>query len=153
MIVIGITSAVRGVEGFERMVRRDDLEATVGELDFLVLLTPYTAETRGIVSAKILAAMKPTAFLVNLARGGIVDEDALLAALRDKRLAGAALDVFATEPLPDGHPFWAMDNVIVTPHLGGFHDQYAEEALPTVVDNFRKFLGGDIAHMVNVVKR
>ena len=153
MKVIGITSAVRGVEGFDRMVRRDDLESVLGELDFLVLLTPYTPETRGIVGAKVLAAMKPSAFLVNLARGGIVDEDALLAALRSRRLAGAALDVFAEEPLPDGHVFWGMDNVIVTPHLGGFHDQYAQEALPTVVDNFRKFLSGDVAHMANVVKR
>jgi phosphoglycerate dehydrogenase-like enzyme len=153
MKVIGITSAMRGVEGFDRMVRRDDLEATVGELDFLVLLTPYTAETRGIVGAKVLAAMKPSAFLVNLARGGIVDEEALLRALSEKRLAGAALDVFAEEPLPGDHPFWSMDNVIVTPHLGGFHDQYAEQALPTVVDNFRKFLAGDMAHMANLVKR
>ena len=153
MKVIGITSAVRRVEGFDRMVRRDDLESVVGELDFLVLLTPYTRETHGIVGASVLAAMKPSAFLVNLARGGIVDEDALVRALREKRLAGAALDVFATEPLPEGHPLWSMDNVIVTPHLGGFHDQYAEQALPTVVDNFRKFLAGDIDGMANIVKR
>jgi D-2-hydroxyacid dehydrogenase (NADP+) len=153
MNVIGITSAVRGVEGFDRMVRRDDLESVVGELDFLVLLTPYTRETHGIVGERVLAAMKPSAFLVNLARGGIVDEDALERALREKRLAGAALDVFATEPLPESHPFWSMDNVIVTPHLGGFHDQYAEEALPTVVNNFRKFLAGDIDSMANIVRR
>jgi phosphoglycerate dehydrogenase-like enzyme len=153
MKVIGITSAVRGVEGIDRMVRRDDLDSVVGELDFLVLLTPYTAETRGIVGEKVIGAMKPSAFLVNLARGGIVDEEALVGALRDKRLAGAALDVFATEPLPEDHPFWSMDNVIVTPHLGGFHDQYAEEALPTVVENFRKFLAGDLDNMKNVVKR
>jgi phosphoglycerate dehydrogenase-like enzyme len=153
MKVIGITSAVRGVEGFDRMVRRDDLESAVGELDFLVLLTPYTPETHGIVGEKVLAAMKPGAFLVNLARGGIVEEDALVRALREKRLAGAALDVFATEPLPQDHPLWSMDNVIVTPHLGGFHDQYAEQALPTVIENFRKFLSGDTAGMTNVVKR
>lgn len=153
MTVVGITSSVRGMEGFDRMVHRDELERTVGGLDFLVLLTPYTPETHGIVDAKVLAAMKPSAFLVNLARGGIVDEDALVRALREKRLAGAALDVFASEPLPADHPLWSMDNVIVTPHLGGFHDQYAEEALPTVMENFRKFLAGDTAHMINVVKR
>jgi phosphoglycerate dehydrogenase-like enzyme len=153
MTVVGISSAPRSVEGFDHMVHKDKIEPAVRDLDFLVLLTPYTAETHGIVGAKVLAAMKPTAFLVNLARGGIVDEEALVRALRDKRLAGAALDVFATEPLPEDHPFWSMDNVIVTPHLGGFHDQYAEEALPTVVDNFRKFLSGDVNNMVNVVKR
>ena len=153
MTVIGITSSPRSMEGFDRMVRRDELEKTARDLDFLVLLTPYTRETHGIVGARVLAAMKPSAYLVNLARGGIVDEDALVRALRDRKLAGAALDVFATEPLPEDHPLWSMDNVIVTPHLGGFHDQYAEEALPTVVENFRKFLAGDTAHMINVVKR
>jgi phosphoglycerate dehydrogenase-like enzyme len=153
MRVVGITSAVRRMEGFDRMVHRDELEAAVRELDFLVLLTPYTPETQGIVGARVLGAMKPSAFLVNLARGGIVDEEALIRALRERRLAGAALDVFATEPLPEDHPLWGMDNVIVTPHLGGFHDQYAEQALPTVVENFRKFLSGDTAHMLNVVKR
>jgi phosphoglycerate dehydrogenase-like enzyme len=153
MRVVGITSSVRSVEGFDRMVHRDDLESAVRDLDFLVLLTPYTPETHGIVGERVLAAMRPSAFLLNLARGGIVDEEALLNALREKRLAGAALDVFATEPLPEDHPFWSMDNVIVTPHLGGFHDQYAEEALPTVVENFRKFLAGDLDNMKNVVKR
>jgi phosphoglycerate dehydrogenase-like enzyme len=153
MTVVGITSAPRAMEGFDRMVHRDDLESAVRDLDFLVLLTPYTPETHGIVGERVLAAMRPSAFLLNLARGGIVDEEALLNALREKRLAGAALDVFATEPLPEDHPFWSMDNVIVTPHLGGFHDQYAEEALPTVVENFRKFLAGDLDKMKNVVKR
>ncbi|HZF18384.1 MAG TPA: D-2-hydroxyacid dehydrogenase [Burkholderiales bacterium] len=153
MRVVGITSSVRSMEGFDRMVHRDEIGTAVRELDFLVLLTPYTAETRGIVGEKVIGAMKPSAFLVNLARGGIVDEDALVSALREGRLAGAALDVFATEPLPEDHPLWSMDNVIVTPHLGGFHDQYAEEALPTVVENFRKFLAGELDNMKNVVKR
>lgn len=153
MRVVGITSSVRSMGGFDRMVHRDEIATAVRELDFLVLLTPFTAETRGIVGEKVIRAMKPSAFLVNLARGGIVDEDALVSALRENRLAGAALDVFATEPLPEGHPLWSMDNVIVTPHLGGFHDQYAEEALPTVVENFRKFLAGDLDNMKNVVKR
>jgi len=153
MTVVGISSAPRSMEGFDRMVHRDELEKTVRGLDFLVLLTPYTPQTHGIVGARVLAAMKPSAYLVNLARGGIVDEEALVRALRENRLAGAALDVFANEPLPEDHPFWSMDKVIVTPHLGGFHDQYAEEALPTLVENFRRFLAGDIEHMVNVVKR
>ena len=153
MSVIGITSTPRSMEGFDRMVHREELERAVRDLDFLVLLTPYTPETHGIIDARVLAAMKPSAYLVNLARGGIVDEDALIRALERGEIAGAALDVFATEPLPEDHPLWSMDNVIVTPHLGGFHDQYAEQALPTVVENFRKFLAGDTAGMVNVVKR
>ena len=153
MTVVGITSANREVPGFDRIYARGELEQAVRELDFLILLTPYTTETRGIVSAKVIAAMKPTSFLINLARGGIVDENALARALKEGKLAGAALDVFVTEPLPQDHPFWAMENVIVTPHLGGFHDQYAEQALPTVEGNLRKFLAGDTQSMINVVRR
>jgi phosphoglycerate dehydrogenase-like enzyme len=141
------------MEGFDRMVPREELERTVPGLDFLVLLTPYTPETHGIVNARVLAAMKPSAFLVNLARGGIVDEEALGRALRERKITGAALDVFGTEPLPAEHPFWSMENVIVTPHLGGFHDQYAAQALPTVEENLRRFLAGDVKNMINVVKR
>jgi len=152
MAVVGITSAPRAMEGFDRMVGREELARAARDLDFLVLLTPYTPETHGIVNAEVLGAMKPSAFLVNLARGGIVDEKALAHALREKKIAGAALDVFAQEPLPAEHAFWSMDNVIVTPHLGGFHDEYAEQALPTVVDNFREFLAGDAKSMINVVK-
>jgi phosphoglycerate dehydrogenase-like enzyme len=133
-------------------VRREELARAVRDLDFLVLLTPYTPQTQGIVNAEVLGAMKPSAFVVNLARGGIVDEKALLGALREKKIAGAALDVFAQEPLPAEHPFWSMDNVIVTPHLGGFHDEYAEQALPTVEENVGKYLAGDLKNMINVVK-
>lgn len=153
MNVIGITSTKREVAGFDRMVGRDQLEEAVRELDYLILLTPYTPETRNIVNAKILAAMKPSSFLINLARGGVVDEDALVAALKEGRIAGAALDVFVKEPLPEDHPFWDMGNVIITPHLGGFHDQYPEQALPTIEENMRKFLAGDTKNMINVVKR
>ncbi|OFZ85933.1 MAG: hypothetical protein A2V78_02100 [Betaproteobacteria bacterium RBG_16_64_18] len=153
MSVVGITSAKREVAGFDRMVGRDQLEEAVRELDYVLLLTPYTPQTCGIVNAKILAAMKPTSFLINLARGGVVDEPALIEALKGRRIAGAALDVFAEEPLPADHPFWNMENVIVTPHLGGFHDQYAEQALPTVEENVRRFLAGDTENMINVVRR
>ncbi len=153
MTVVGITSARREVPGIDRMFLRDELEQAVKGLDFLVVLTPYTPETRGILGAKVFAAMKPRSVLVNLARGGVVDEAALLDALKEGRIAGAALDVFATEPLPQDHPFWTMENVIVTPHLGGFHDQYPEQALPTVEENVRRFLAGDIDNMINVVKR
>lgn len=152
MTVVGITAVKREVAGFDRMYGRAELEQAVRDLDYLILLTPYTPETRNIVGASVLAAMKPTSYLINLARGGIVDEDALIKALKDGKIAGAALDVFATEPLPEDHAFWAMENVIVTPHLGGFHDQYAEQALPTVEENLRRFLAGDIKNMINVVE-
>jgi D-2-hydroxyacid dehydrogenase (NADP+) len=96
--------------------------------------------------------MKPTAYLVNLARGGVVDEQALLAVLERGGIAGAALDVFVEEPLPADHPFWALKNVIITPHQGGFCDVYPDLALPTVETNMRCFLAGDRKRMINVIK-
>jgi D-2-hydroxyacid dehydrogenase (NADP+) len=154
MRVVGISSAPgRRVEGFDEMRASDDLAAAVRDADHLILLTPYSAGTRNAVDARVLGAMKPSAFLVNLARGGVVDEDALLAALRDKRIAGAALDVFTREPLPPDHALWAQENVILTPHLGGFYDTYPDNALPVVIENMRRFLAGRGAEMLNRVAR
>lgn len=152
MSVIGISSVVRKVPGFDRMFSRDQLEQAVREIDYLVILTPYTPATHGIVDARVLAAMKPTGCVVNLARGGVLDEEALIRAIEEGRIAGAALDVFATEPLPAESPLWGMKNVIITPHLGGFFDRYPDYALPVVVENMNKFLAGDFRNMVNVVK-
>jgi phosphoglycerate dehydrogenase-like enzyme len=153
MSVLGISSAKRQVAGFDAMFHRDELAQAVRALDYLVLLTPYTPQTKNIVNADVFAAMKPTAYLVNLARGGVVDEAALVAALKSKRLAGAALDVFATEPLPEDSPLWDMDNVVITTHQGGFFDDYPKHALPVIEENLRKFLAGDRRGMLNVVKR
>src|SRR5690242_10777886 len=100
MRVVGVTSTPRVLTGFDRMHRREELAQVVGDFDFLVLLTPLTAATRNSIDARILAAMKPTSYLVNLARGGIVDEPALVEALAKGRIGGAALDVFNEEPLP-----------------------------------------------------
>ena len=124
----------------------------MGEFDFFVLLTPLTEKTRNSIDANVFAAMKPTSFFVNLARGGVVDEPALVAALRAGRIADAALDVFNEEPLPADHPFWSMDNVIITTHQGGFCDVYIDYAWPTVETNMRCFLNGDIGGMINVVR-
>ena len=121
------------------MHSRDELAKVVGDFDFFVLLTPLTATTRNSIDAKVLAAMKPSSFLINLARGGVVDEPALVEALTAGRIAGAALDVFNQEPLPADHPFWAMENVIITTHQGGFCDVYIDYALPTVETNMRAF--------------
>jgi phosphoglycerate dehydrogenase-like enzyme len=153
MTVAGFTSAKRAVPGFDRMYDRGELIAQAGTLDHLVLLAPYSEETRNLVDARVLAAMKPSSYLINLARGGIVDEDALLRALEQGRIAGAALDVFQEEPLPAGHPLWSAKNVLITPHLGGFSDVYAARALPTVEHNMACFLRGELDQMINVVRR
>ena len=134
------------------MVHRDDLIEAVRELDYFLLLTPYSPETHNIIGAKVFAAMKPQSFLINHARGGVVDEAALLAALREGRIAGAALDVFATEPLPQDHPFWSMENVLITCHQSATHDASVATNLPIIVENIRRFIAGDIAGMRNVVR-
>jgi phosphoglycerate dehydrogenase-like enzyme len=152
MKVVGITSAKRELAGFDEMRSVDELVKVVPQLDFLVLLTPYSAATRHIIDAKVLAAMKPRSYLINLARGGIVDEDALVEALEQGKLGGAALDVFNEEPLPITSKLWSFKNVIVTTHQGGFCDIYPELAMPIIEHNMRCFLAGDLKRMVNVVQ-
>jgi D-2-hydroxyacid dehydrogenase (NADP+) len=153
MNVIGITSTVRNVAGFDEVRHRDDLEKVIGDFDFFVLLVPYSAETRGIVGGDTLARLSPHAYLVNVSRGGVVDEEALLAALHEGRFAGAALDVFTEEPLPSDSPLWKMDNVLITPKQGGYCDVYIDHALPIIEENMRKYLAGAADEMRNVVAR
>ena len=98
------------------------LPALLAGCDYLVLACPLTESTRGLIGAPELARLRPGACIVNVARGPVVDTDALVEALRSGRLGGAALDVFDAQPLPDGHPLWSMPNVLVTPHVAGITD-------------------------------
>jgi len=152
MKVIGVTSSPREVAGFDRVHPMAELMTVLPELDYLVLLTPYSPATHHMIDAKVFAAMKPTAYLVNLARGGVVDEDALIEALRSKTIAGAALDVFNQEPLPPDNPLWTFPNVIITTHQGGFCDTYPDLAMPILEHNMRCFLNGDLKGMMNVAR-
>jgi len=115
-----------------------DLKTALAAADFVVLTVPLTETTRGLIGAAELAAMKPSAWLVNVARGAIVDEAALLEALWANRLGGAVLDVFAEEPLPSGHPLWEFDNVVITPHISG--PSTPGEIAPLFNDNLRRYL-------------
>ena len=153
MEVIGISGRPREAPGFDRILPRSALTEAAAAADFLVVLLPYSADTHKLVDAKVIDAMKPDAVLVNLSRGRIVDETALLAALQEKRLRSAGLDVFDTEPLPEDHPFWRCDNVIVTPHIGGMSDVYADQAIPTLVGNLRAYLADRTDLMKNVVRK
>ncbi len=103
--------------------------------------------------AAVFAAMKPTAYYISAGRGQTVDEAALIAALRDGRIAGAGIDVFQTEPLPGDSRFWDLPNVFITPHLGGFTSEYEDLIMPLIVSNMRAFLAGRQAEMQNIVKR
>jgi len=153
MTVIGISGSPRAAKGFDRVVARQDLLTVAPEFDYLVVLTPVTAETRGIIGAKLLAAMKPSAYLVNVARGGVVDEPALIAALGSGQIAGAALDVFSQEPLPADNPLWRAKNVTIFSHLGGYSHGYEDRAMPTIAGNMAKFLSGDLKDMINIVRK
>jgi phosphoglycerate dehydrogenase-like enzyme len=152
MNVIGVSSAVRAVEGFNQILPKEQLHQAVKAADYLVLLTPYSVQTHHLVNQGVLTNMKKSAFLINLARGGVVDEAALLNSLQNKQIAGAALDVFQEEPLPSEHPFWSMDNVLVTPHLGGFYDEYVDHALPILIHNIQQYLKNDFSAMKNIVR-
>ena len=120
-------------------VGKDDL---FRQSDFITIHNVLSARSRGTVGAKEFGLMKPSAFLINTSRGPIVDEAAMLAALRDKKIAGAGLDVFDTEPLPLDHPLRKMDNVVLTPHLGYVSEQNYKHYFAGVVDDIRGFLDG-----------
>jgi phosphoglycerate dehydrogenase-like enzyme len=120
-------------------VRRDDL---FRRADFLSIHLQLSQRTRGLIGAQDLGLMKPSAYLINTSRGPIVEEAALLAALREKRIAGAGLDVFDIEPLPIEHPLRKLDNVVLTPHLGYVVEQNYRAFFAGMVDDVRAFLDG-----------
>ena len=151
MTVIGISRSEREVEHFERIYPRSRMKEAVARADYFVVLAPHSTENDRIVNAEVLAAMKLGAYLVNVSRGGVVDEDALIDALRRGAIAGAGLDVFSNEPLPEDHPLWSLENVIITPRVGGMSNVYVEQCLPLLRRNLRAFLAGDTASMVNRV--
>jgi glyoxylate/hydroxypyruvate reductase A len=140
MRVVGVTRSGRPVAGVERVYRAGATRTALMRADFVVLTVPLVPETRGLVGEPQLAAMKPSAWLINIARGPVVDEKALLEALRERRIAGAVLDVFDDEPLPPVHPLWALDNVAITPHIAG--PSLREEIAPIFNDNLRRYLSG-----------
>jgi phosphoglycerate dehydrogenase-like enzyme len=119
-----------------------DLHERLGHADVVVLTVPLSKATRHLLGATELRAMKPTAYLINIGRGGTVDEPALVQALSERRLAGAALDVFAEEPLPADSPLWTIENVIITAHYAGATPRYNKRALAIFVDNLRRYRAG-----------
>lgn len=124
---------VCGPEGFERLLETSD---------YVVLAAPETAQTRGLIGARELARMKRDAVLINVGRGSLVDEAALVDALRSGRIRGAGLDVFATEPLPADHPLWALPNVLITPHVSACTHRFWEREVALIEENLARYLAG-----------
>lgn len=128
----------------ERIVGFDRLHDVLGEADYVVVSVPLTPETTGMIDRDFLAAMRPTAWLVHVGRGGHTDEEALITALRDGSIAGAVIDVFAEEPLPPDSPFWTLPNVILTPHVAGVAGPAAfwPDAAALLAENLRRYAAG-----------
>ncbi len=120
-----------------------DLRGALRDADYLALTCPLTPETTGLIAAAELALLKPSAHLINVSRGRVVDEAALLAALQGGKLAGAAIDVFAEEPLPPSSPFWAEPNIIVTPHSAGETRAYETNVVDLLVENLARLQRGE----------
>jgi phosphoglycerate dehydrogenase-like enzyme len=144
MRVVGLRRHPQPSPELDACYTPEGLGTLLAESDYVVLLTPLTDETRGLIGAAQLAAMKPTAWLINVARGEVVDEAALLRALRAGTIAGAALDVFADEPLPSDSLFWRLPNVLVTPHNAGVKDpRVASWAVDQFLDSLACYASGE----------
>jgi len=133
---------LHGPDGFRHLLE---------ESDFLVLTAPETPESRGVFDAGALSRMKPRATLINISRGPLVDEEALVAALEEGRLRGAGLDVFTREPLPEDHPLWALPNVLLTPHVSAVSRQFWRRQTDLILENFRRYLAGET--LLNLVDK
>jgi D-2-hydroxyacid dehydrogenase (NADP+) len=153
MHVIGVSRTPRMEAGFDEMISTDKLADAAARADYLINMLPASDGNLDIFGAKIFAAMKPTAYFVSAGRGQTVDEHTLISVLRDGKIAGAALEVFKTEPLPKDSPFWDLPNVFILPHIGGYVVEYEEFVMPLVVDNMRLFLAGRQGEMQNIVQR
>ena len=137
-----VSRSGRTVEGAAGSARTEELHEVLPGADFVVVAAALTDETRGLIGRAALGAMGKGAWLVNVARGGLVDTDALVEALREGSIAGAALDVTDPEPLPDGHPLWSLDNAIITPHVANTWDMALPELRAMVRRNVEAFATG-----------
>lgn len=150
MTVIGVSRGSGADDLIDRVYSREDLPRALGKADMVLLATTLSAETADMIGRESLAAMKPGAILVNIARGELVDEDALAEACRSGRLAGAGLDVTKVEPLPAESPLWQLPNVVITPHIAGGGYDTSDRLLDMVDDNLRRYTtGGPLKRVVD----
>jgi phosphoglycerate dehydrogenase-like enzyme len=128
---------------FARLYPSQAVKSMVRECDFVVVTLPLTPQTRNFIDAEVLAAMKPSAYLIQAGRGGVVDQAALVEALQERRIAGAALDTFSEEPLPAPSPLWKLPNVLITPHIASISPHYLERAMDLFATNLKLFATGE----------
>ena len=151
MTVVGVSAGRGSAPHFDEVHPRSELRKLAARADFLMLLVPYSAETHHLIDRDVLAAMKPSAFLINLARGGVVDEAALIEHLQTSKIAGAGIDVFSQMPLPPDNPLWRMRNVIITPNIGGRSDKFIEQTMRVLEPNLQAFIDGRLKDLRNLV--
>jgi phosphoglycerate dehydrogenase-like enzyme len=132
----------KGTGGADAVYGPKEIDQVLPQADYVLLCTPVTPATTGIINAARLEKMKPDAYLINVARGPLIDEPALVQALKARRIAGAALDVFNEEPLPPESPFWSLDNALITPHTAAVTERLWERHYKLIVDNMNRFLAG-----------
>jgi D-2-hydroxyacid dehydrogenase (NADP+) len=153
MRTVGVSDGRSVAPYFDAILPRAKLDDAAAQADFLIVLVPHMPETTDLINAAVFEAMKPSGVLINIARGGVVDEEALIAALRGGKIRGAGLDVFKVEPLPKESPLWDMPNVFITSHIGGMADTYGEQVLPLLIENLRAFTEGQLEKVRFIVKR
>lgn len=149
MRVIGTKRTPEAIPCVERVLPPEGTDQVLRDSDYVVALLPLTRLTRGLIDARALSLMKRSGVLINVGRGPVVVEEALVAALREGLIAGAALDVFEREPLSPDSPLYDMENVIITPHVSGASPAYFDRAIPLFCENLRRYLAG--GPMINVV--
>ncbi|RUW50803.1 D-2-hydroxyacid dehydrogenase [Mesorhizobium sp. M1A.F.Ca.ET.072.01.1.1] len=149
MTTLGVRASPKPTDHIDEVHGMADLPGLWGRADFILCAVPLLESTRGIVGSEAFSAMKPSVVLIDVSRGGVVDEAALLAALDGGRIKGAALDVFAVEPLPPAHPLWGYENVIVTPHCSSVYDGWDVKSARMFAENLTRYRRGE--PLANVV--
>lgn len=148
MTVLGVRARPKDTPNVDEVRAIDALPQLYPRADYVLVCVPLLPTTRGLIDANGFAAMKPGTVLIDVSRGGVCDEDALIHSLHKGPLAGAALDVFTTEPLPESSPFWAMDNVILTPHCSSVYDGWYARTAQMFADNLTRYRCGEELHNI-----
>ena len=152
MNVLGVNRSGKGQFDFvDQLFSQNELNAALEMADFVVVIVPLTPETEGMIGKEEFEVMKDSAYFINMARGEVVDEPVMIEALKEGEIAGAGLDVFANEPLAEDSPLYELDNVLITPHVGGAFPGYNKKAIKIVEKNLEKFVSGDLAEMINKI--
>lgn len=143
MRVIGTNTSGSPVEGVDEVYGPGELETVIRQSRWLVIAAPLTPQTRGMIGEQQLEWLGPDGYLINISRGGLINQDALVRALQNNTIAGAGLDVFEEEPLPADSPLWHLPNVLITPHVSGSMKDYFGEALKIFCDNLKRYVKGE----------